>query len=74
MIKKGTSYKKESEDRMDAVEKDMYKGKHDTFKKGLIAKIAKRKTDNLKKINKVRIKTKKLWWKSGRSLVQKMTR
>jgi len=47
-------------DRMGSAEKDLFKGKHDTFKKGLIAKIAKRKGENLKKINKIRIKTKKL--------------
>ena len=60
MIKKGTSFKKESMNRMDEEEKDLFKGKHDTFKKGLIQKIAKRKADNLKKINKIRIKTKKI--------------
>ena len=41
-------------------EKDLYKGDHDTFKKGLKAKIAKHKSENLKKINKVRIKGKKI--------------
>ena len=46
---------------MDDEEKDLFKGKHDTFKKGLVQKIAKRKKDNLKKINKIRIKTKKIW-------------
>ena len=46
--------------RMDEEEKDLFKGKHDTFKKGLVQKIAKRKADNLKKINKIRIKTKKI--------------
>ena len=60
MIKKGTSYTKESNDAISAEEKDLYKGKHDTFKKGLIAKIAKHKKENLKKINKIRIKTKKI--------------
>ena len=60
MIKQGTSFKKASMDRMDAAEKDLYKGKHDTFKKGLIAKIAKNKASNLKKINKIKIKTKKI--------------
>lgn len=60
MIKKGTSFKKESMARMDDEEKDLFKGKHDTFKKGLVAKIAKRKAENLKKINKIRIKTKKI--------------
>ena len=63
MIKKGTSQKDETMDRMSAEEKDLYKGKHDTFKKGLIKKIAKHKADNLKKINKIRIKTKKIWFK-----------
>ena len=60
MIQKGTSFKKESMNRMDDEEKDLFKGKHDTFKKGLVQKIAKRKADNLKKINKIRIKTKKI--------------
>jgi len=45
---------------MNEEEKDLFKGKHDTFKKGLVAKIAKRKADNLKKINKIKIKTKKI--------------
>ena len=60
MIKKGTSLKKESMSSMSAEEKDLYKGKHETFKKGLIEKIAKHKKDNLKKINKIKIKTKKI--------------
>lgn len=60
MIKKGTSLKKETASAMSADEKDLYKGKHDTFKKGLIQKIAKHKADNLKKINKIKIKTKKI--------------
>ena len=60
MIKKGTSFKRESMQRMGEEEKDLYKGKHDTFKKGLVQKIAKRKADNLKKINKIKIKTKKI--------------
>ena len=36
MIKKGTSFKRESMQRMGEEEKDLYKGKHDTFKKGLV--------------------------------------
>lgn len=62
MIKKGTStsFKKETELRQSAVIKDLYKGKHETFKKGLIEKIARHKKDNLKKINKIKIKTKKI--------------
>jgi len=60
MIKKGTSFKKESMQRMGEEEKDLFKGKHDTFKKGLVQKIAKRKVDNLKKINKIQIKSKKI--------------
>ena len=60
MIKKGTSLKKESASMTSAEEKDLYKGKHETFKKGLIEKIAKHKKDNLKKINKIKIKTKKI--------------
>ena len=60
MIQKGTTFKKESAARMNEEEKDLFKGKHDTFKKGLVAKIAKRKADNLKKINKIKIKTKKI--------------
>jgi len=60
MINKGTSLKKETASMLSAEEKDLYKGKHDTFKKGLKAKIAKHKADNLKKINKIRIKAKKI--------------
>ena len=60
MIQKGTTFKKASMDRMDSEEKDLYKGKHETFKKGLIAKIAKNKASNLKKINKIKIKSKKI--------------
>ncbi len=60
MIKKGTSLQKERLTNMSAEEKDLYKGKHETFKKGLIEKIAKHKKDNLKKINKIKIKTKKI--------------
>jgi len=45
---------------MSAEEKDLYKGKHETFKKGLIAKIAKHKKDNLKKIKRVQVKTKRI--------------
>ena len=60
MIKKGTSLQKERMTQMSAEEKDLYKGKHETFKKGLVEKIAKHKKDNLKKINKIKIKTKKI--------------
>lgn len=60
MIKKGTSLKSEMDKQTSAEEKDLYKGKHETFKKGLIEKIAKHKKSNLKKINSIKIKTKKL--------------
>ena len=60
MIKNGSSLKAESMEQMSIDEKHLYKGKHDTFKKGLIEKIARHKKDNLKKINKIRIKTKKI--------------
>jgi len=60
MINKGTSLKKETAQLLNPEEKDLYKGKHDTFKKGLKAKIAKHKELNLKKINKIRIKGKKI--------------
>ena len=60
MISKGTSLKKETNKLQNSEEKDLYKGKHDTFKKGLKAKIAKHKQENLKKINKIRIKGKKI--------------
>ena len=60
MIKKGTSLAKETASSQSAEEKDLYKGKHETFKKGLIEKIAKHKAANLKKINKIKIKTKKI--------------
>jgi len=60
MIKQGTSFKRASMERMGAEEKDLYKGKHDTFKKGLVAKIAKNKKSNLKKINKIKIVGKKV--------------
>ena len=45
---------------MSSEERDLFKGKHDTFKKGLIEKIEKHKNSNLKKINKIKIKTKKI--------------
>lgn len=60
MIKNGSSFKGESMASMSKEEKDLYKGKHDTFKKGLVAKIEKRKASNLKKINKIKVKTKKI--------------
>ena len=41
-------------------EKDLHKGHHSTFKTMLKAKISKRKESNLKKINKIKIKTKKI--------------
>ena len=45
---------------MSAEERELYKGKHDTFKKGLQAKIKKHRETNLKKINKIKIKSKKI--------------
>jgi len=54
MINKGTSLKKERINLQTPEEKDLYK--QDTFKKGLKERLARHKADNLKKINKIRIK------------------
>lgn len=59
-MSKGISQEKASKNVMSAEEKDLLKGKHETFKTGLKAKIAKRKEENLKKLNKIKIKTKRI--------------
>jgi len=60
MIAKGTSLRNETRTVLSAEKLELYRGRHDTFKTGLKAKIEKRKAANLKKINKIKIKTKKI--------------
>ena len=61
MMSSGNSLAKETKLQMSTEQKDLYaKGRHETFNKILKAKIAKRRESNLKKINKIKIKTKKI--------------
>ena len=60
MIKTGSSLTKANTKVMNSEERELQKGQHPTFKSMLKSKIAKRKESNLTKINKIKIKSKKI--------------
>ena len=60
MITTGVSLAKANKKVMSSEERELSKGQHPTFKSMLKSKIAKRKESNLKKINKIKIKSKKI--------------